>query len=141
MHEYIAQLRASGGPAGGWLNQDSKPNFKPTTEIASHTEIRTLPSIAGKALESTIKIICADKGWTTGAEKGASDFLNHLESNANRRFIEPWERQVVQAFFSGVRNDFGHGPGPAPMPILTDPQTGSAIELSMSCIKSLITRL
>jgi hypothetical protein len=96
---------------------------------------------AGKALESTIKIICADKGWTTGNEKGASNFLDHLESKANGRFIEPWERSVMQAFFSGVRNDFGHGPGPAPMPVLTTEQTNSSIELSMSSIKSLINRL
>jgi hypothetical protein len=65
---------------------------------------------AGKALESTIKIISNEKNWTTGKEKGASDYLNHLESKANGRFIDSWERQILQAFFSGVRNDYGHGP-------------------------------
>ena len=96
---------------------------------------------AAKALESTIKIICGEKGWTTGAEKGASDFLNHLERKATGRFVDPWERELMQKFFGGVRNELGHGPGGEPMPALTGPQTDAAIELCMSWIKSLIVRL
>jgi hypothetical protein len=96
---------------------------------------------AGKALESTIKIICGEKSWCTGKEKGASDYLNHLESGANGRFIDPWERKVLQAFFSSVRNNYGHGPGSDPMPTMTDAQTDQTIEFCMSWIKSLIKRL
>lgn len=96
---------------------------------------------AGRALESTIKIISEKKGWTTGKEKGASDYLNHLESRANGRFVEPWERQILQAFFSGVRNDYGHGPGSEPMPTMTASQTDQVIEFCMSWTKSLINRL
>lgn len=96
---------------------------------------------AGKALESTLKIICSDKGWITGLEKGAADYLNHLESKSNGAFIDPWERKIMGAFFSGVRNGLGHGPGSSPMPSMSGPQTEQAIEFCMSWIKSLIKRL
>jgi hypothetical protein len=96
---------------------------------------------AAKSLESTIKIISEERKWITGNEKGVSDYLNHLEAKANGPFIAPWERQLMQKFFSDVRNDFGHGPGSAPMPNLSVQQTDFAIEFCMSWIKSLIKRL
>ena len=96
---------------------------------------------AAKALESTIKIICDVKKWTTGKEKGVSDFLNHLESKANGAFIESWERQSMQRFYSDVRNDLGHGPGSKDMPNLTPQQIDQTIEFCMSWVKSLIKRL
>jgi hypothetical protein len=96
---------------------------------------------AGRALESTIKIICDQKGWTTQQEKGASDFLNHLESKDKGAFISPWERKILQPFFSNVRNDYGHGAGSAPMPTMTDHQTNLSIEFCMSWIKCLVKRL
>lgn len=96
---------------------------------------------AGKALESTIKIISNEKSWTTGKEKGASDYLNHLESKANGSFIDQWERKILQAFFISVRNEYGHGPGSDPMPKMTEFQTDQTIEFCMSWIKSLIKRL
>ena len=96
---------------------------------------------AAKALESTIKIVCEVKQWTAGNEKGASDFLNHLESKSNGAFIEGWERQSMQRFFSDVRNDLGHGPGSKDMPSLTPQQIDQTIEFCMSWIKSLIKRL
>jgi len=117
-----------------------------STDIATAIDLRDSggrdPAFyAGKALESTIKIISGEKGWTTGQEKGASDFLNHLESKNNGSFICQWERKVLQAFFSNVRNDYSHGPGSDPMPTMTDPQTDQSIEFCMSWIKSLIKRL
>jgi len=117
-----------------------------STDMAAAVDLRDTggrdPAFyAGKALESTIKIISDKKGWTTGKEKGASDYLNHLESKANGRFIDPWERQVLQAFFSGVRNDYGHGPGSEPMPTMSGPQVDQTIEFCMSWTKSLIRRL
>ncbi len=96
---------------------------------------------AAKALESTIKIICDVRKWTTGNEKGVSDFLNHLESKANGAFIEGWERQSMQRFYSDVRNDLGHGPGSKDMPNFTPQQIDQTIEFCMSWIKSLIKRL
>lgn len=96
---------------------------------------------AAKALESTIKIICDIKNWTIGNEKSVSDFLNHLESKANGAFIENWERQSMQRFYSDVRNDLGHGPGSKDMPNLTPQQIDQTIEFCMSWVKSLIRRL
>lgn len=96
---------------------------------------------AAKALESTIKIICELKKWTTGTEKGVSDFLNHFESKANGTFIEGWERQSMQRFYSDVRNDLGHGPGSKDMPNFTAQQIDQSIEFCMSWVKSLIKRL
>lgn len=96
---------------------------------------------AAKALESTIKIICDLKHWTTGNERGVSDFLNHLESKANGGFIEGWERQSIQRFYNEVRNDLGHGPGSAQMPNFTLQQVDHTIEFCMSWVKSLIKRL
>ncbi|MBB5447100.1 hypothetical protein HDG38_005737 [Paraburkholderia sp. WSM4177] len=96
---------------------------------------------AAKALESTIKIICELKKWTAGNEKGVSDFLNHLESKANGAFIEGWERQSMQRFYSDVRNDLGHGPGSKDMPDLAPQQIDQTIEFCMSWVKSLIKRL
>jgi AbiJ N-terminal domain 4 len=96
---------------------------------------------AAKALESTIKIICDLKGWTTGKQGGVSDFLNHLESKANGAFIAGWERQSMQRFYSDVRNDLGHGPGSKEMPNFTPQQIDQTIEFCMSWVKSLINRL
>jgi len=96
---------------------------------------------AAKALESTIKIICDIKKWTTDHEKGVSDFLNHLESKGNGSFLESWERQSMQRFYSDVRNDLGHGPGSKDMPSFTPQQIDQTIEFCMSWIKSLIKRL
>jgi hypothetical protein len=97
---------------------------------------------AAKALESTIKIICDIKKWTAGNEKGVSDYLNHLESKVvNGAFIEGWERQSMQRFYSDVRNDLGHGPGSKDMPNLTPQQIDQTIEFCMSWVKSLIKRL
>jgi hypothetical protein len=96
---------------------------------------------AAKALESTIKIICELKKWASGNEKGVSDFLNHLESKANGAFIEGWERQSMQRFYSDVRNDLGHGPGSKDMPNFTPQQIDQTIEFCMSWVKSLIKRM
>lgn len=96
---------------------------------------------AAKALESTIKIICEIKNWTNGNERGVSDFLNHLESKTNGAFIEGWERQSIQRFYSDVRNDLGHGPGSKDMPNLSQQQIDQTIEFCMSWVKSLIKRL
>lgn len=93
---------------------------------------------SAKALESTIKIICELKGWTTGRERGAHGFIDRLAANG---FVEPWESEALKHFFSNVRNPFGHGPGGGEMAQLTSQQTQWAIEACMSWTKTLIERL
>lgn len=96
---------------------------------------------AARALESTIKIISDQKGWTKGAEKGAKQFLDNLGAKKNGRYVNEWEREILTKFFSSVRNPLGHGPGSDPMPELNKTQTDWAIEFCMSWIKNLIKRL
>jgi hypothetical protein len=96
---------------------------------------------AAKGLESTIKIISGEKGWSRGKESGAAAYIDNLMSEKNGRFIEVWEGEALKAFFAKVRNPLGHGPGNEPMPELTSQQNDWAIETAMSWIKSLIRRL
>ena len=93
---------------------------------------------AARSLESTIKIISGEKQLTTGKEKGAANYIDNL---MGAKLIEVWEMEALKHFFTKVRNPFGHGPGAAPMPSLTEHQTNWAIENSMIWIKSLIRRM
>lgn len=95
---------------------------------------------AARALESTIKIISDQKGWTHGREKGAHNFIDNLGSAKNGAFITEWESEALKAFFTKIRNPLGHGPGSDQMPELTLQQTNWAIETCMSWIKGLIQR-
>lgn len=96
---------------------------------------------AAKALESTIKIISKEKGWSTGKESGAHNFIDNLVSKNNGRFIDVWESDSMKHFFTHVRNPLGHGPGGEPMPELNAQQTNWAIEFCMTWVKSLIERM
>ncbi|XOB63343.1 hypothetical protein ACMC56_05920 [Campylobacterota bacterium DY0563] len=96
---------------------------------------------AARALESTIKIISDEKGWTIGNEKGAANFIDNLVSKKNGRFIDVWESEFLKNYFNEVRNPFGHGPGSKNPPLFNHQQITWAIENSMSWIKSLITRI
>lgn len=96
---------------------------------------------AAKALESAIKIVSDKKGWTSGKENGASNYIDNLVSKNNGRYIDPWEADILKDFFRKVRNTLGHGPGSEPMPVLSIPQTDWAIETAMSWIRTLIRRL
>jgi hypothetical protein len=96
---------------------------------------------AARALESAIKIISDQKGWTHGGEKGAHNYIDNLSSTKNGAFIQAWERDALKTFFTEIRNPFGHGPGSAEMPELTPTQTNWAIEACMSWIKSLVQRM
>jgi hypothetical protein len=44
---------------------------------------------ATKALESTLKIISDESGWSTGNERGAVNYIENLQSSG--RFIAAWE--------------------------------------------------
>lgn len=96
---------------------------------------------AAKALESTIKIISNEKGWSRGKERGAVNYVDNLRSKANGEFINGWERESLAKFFSEVRNPFGHGAGSDKMPELSASQTDWAIEFCMIWIKNLIKRM
>lgn len=96
---------------------------------------------AAKALESTIKIISDDKGWTHGGEKGAINYIENLRSKKNGEFINAWEQESLAKFFSTVRNPLGHGAGSNKMPELSAHQTDWAIEFCMIWIKHLIRKL
>lgn len=96
---------------------------------------------AARALESAIKIISDQKGWTHNGEKGAHSYIDNLGSKKNGAFIQEWEKKAMKDFFSEVRNPFGHGPGSGRMPQLTTNQTNWAIESCMSWIKSLVKRM
>lgn len=95
---------------------------------------------AAKALESTIKIISDDKGWSTGRERGAANYIDNLVSQQNGRFLAPWESDMLKAYFIHVRNPHGHGAGSQPPPVLTPHQTEWAIETTMAWIKNLVRR-
>lgn len=96
---------------------------------------------AVRALESAIKIISGAKNWTTGKERGPSQFIGNLRSTANGSFIVEWEAEALRHIFSKLRNELSHGPGGEPMPVLTQQQTDWTIEAAMSWTKSLIGRL
>jgi hypothetical protein len=96
---------------------------------------------AARALESAIKIISDQKGWTHGGEKGAHSYIDNLGSKSNGEFINSWERDSLKRFFTDLRNPLGHGPGSDDMLILTPEQTNWAIETCMSWTKSLVQRM
>lgn len=120
-----------------WANVDTDMKEAVDRRNANHRD----PALyAAKALESTIKIISAEKGWTHGDEKGAHNYIDNLASRKNG-YVEQWEGDSMKAFFTSVRNPHGHGPGSAPMPSLSEQQTDWAIDFCMAWIKSLVGRL
>lgn len=96
---------------------------------------------AMKALESVIKIICDEKRWTSSKEKGAANFIDHLVSEKNGKFIAAWEADALRSLFRDVRNPHGHGPGSSVPPSLSDNQVTLVIELCMIWIKTLVKRM
>jgi hypothetical protein len=96
---------------------------------------------ATDALESTIKIISDQNGWTTGNEKGAANYIDYLVSARDGRFIEVWEAEALKAIFRDLRNPHRHGGGSNPPDPLSNAQQTWAIESCMTWIKSLVRRL
>lgn len=95
---------------------------------------------AARALESVLKIVSDENGWTRGNEKGAHNYIDNLAASRSE-FIARWEADALKGFFSKVRNPLGHGPGSEKMPHLSQHQTNLAIEMCMVWIKNLIRRL
>ncbi|MEN8660786.1 MAG: hypothetical protein ABF313_22350 [Marivita sp.] len=94
---------------------------------------------AGKALESTLKIISNGLGVTHGGERGAHNFIDNL-GRQGVQFVEKWEAEQLKEYFTKIRNPLGHGPGHEPMPALKHDQSSWAIEVAMSWIKMLVQR-
>lgn len=51
---------------------------------------------AARALESTIKIVSDEKGWTHGKERGAHNYIDNLRTNS---FLVDWELDALKSFF------------------------------------------
>jgi hypothetical protein len=83
---------------------------------------------ATDALESTIKIISDEKGWTRGTENGASNYIDNLVKDRGGRFIEVWESDALKAIFAKLRNPHRHGGGTNPPDPLSNAQQTWAIE-------------
>ncbi len=120
-----------------WKNVDI--DIKEAIDRRDHNG-RDAALYALKALESTIKIISDDNGWSRGTERGAANYIDNLVSAANGRFIDVWESEQLKALFRDLRNPHGHGPGSAPQPTLSDQQKSWIIECAMIWIKSLVNR-
>ena len=90
------------------------------------------------ALESAIKIISDDKGWTTRTEKGAVAYITNLRTGG---FLEKWEVEPLSVIFTKLRNLHRHGGGSNPPDPLSKAQQTWAIESCMSWIKSLVWRM
>lgn len=103
------------------------------------TEDRDPALYAAKALESMIKIISDERKFTTGKEKGAGDYINHLNSNKNGALIIKDEKDELLSLFR-IRNAVGHGPGNEPMPTLTSEQSRKFIHSAMIWISTLAKR-
>jgi hypothetical protein len=103
---------------------------------------RNAVSNAFNALESTIRTISNDKGWTSGNERGAANCIDNLVKERNgKRFIEVWEKDALVSIFGSIRNQFGHGPPSGqPLPSMLPEQQAWAIDTCMVWIKSLILR-
>ena len=93
-----------------------------------------------RGLESAIKIISDQKGWTTGNEKGASNFIENLQAKRNGNFIANWEAEILRQMFREIRNPVVHGEGTAAPLQLSPHQTNWVIESCMMWIKSLLRR-
>ena len=96
---------------------------------------------AARALESAVKIISDLKTWTTGKEKGASNYLDNLVSQKNGRFIAVWEADILRDFFGKLRNPTAHGAGSDEQPRLSKHQAAWVIDFCIIWIKSLVGRL
>jgi hypothetical protein len=61
---------------------------------------------ATRGLESAIKIISDEHGWSTGSERGAVNYIENLQSERSGRFIATWEADALKAIFRHLRNPY-----------------------------------
>lgn len=93
-----------------------------------------------RALESAIKILSDDNGWSTGKERGAANYIDNLAGKRSGAFIARWEADALRALYRDIRNPRAHGGGSAPPDQLSAAQLKWVVETAMSWIKSLVTR-
>jgi hypothetical protein len=117
-----------------WVNVDT--DMKEAVDRRD-TNGRDPAFYAARALESTIKIVSSAKGWTTGKERGAHNYIDNLKG---AKFIENWEAEILKSFFANIRNPLGHGPGDQPMTTLSPELTAFAIESAMVWINLVVRR-
>ncbi|MDR3530563.1 MAG: hypothetical protein P4L90_08445 [Rhodopila sp.] len=122
-----------------WKNPDD--DMKKALDHRDNNRLTEAIRAAAQALESVIKIISDEKGWTRGTEKGAAHYIDNLVVERNgKRFIEVWEKDRLGTFFKS-RNDVSHGPGSAPPPSYSVAEADSLIEEAMIRMKSLVRRI
>nr|RDS93351.1 hypothetical protein DWF04_22970 [Cereibacter sphaeroides f. sp. denitrificans] len=121
-----------------WQNVRDDMNHALT---ASSTGGKDPAFYAGRALESTVKIVCEMTGRSTGREKGAAAIVDSLVRKDSVRFIEPWEADVLKHFFSNIRNPTAHGPGSKERLLLSSSQEEWIVDFCMIWVKSLVSRL
>jgi len=61
--------------------------------------VRDAAFYAARALESTIKIISDQKGWTRGREGGAQNYIDNLCNLRGGNLIEEWEKEALKQEF------------------------------------------
>lgn len=97
---------------------------------------------AVRALESTIKIISDQKGWTHGREKGIHDYIDNLGSATNRVFINESESGIFKYFFTEVQCLAGYGDGSLDTHLWRSPHIKkSAVSMFIGWITKLIRRV
>lgn len=95
---------------------------------------------AAKSLESMIKIVCANKGLCSGREKGAADYINHLNSKKNGSILNNHEKEELLSMFRIRNSHGGHGAGAEDKMVLTSQQARRFIDSCMVWIFSLSRR-
>ncbi|MDZ4342269.1 MAG: hypothetical protein U1E51_07500, partial [Candidatus Binatia bacterium] len=84
--------------------------------------------------------ICDEKGYTTGTEKGAANYLSHLNSTKNGTIIINDEKEELISMFRIHNTHGGHRAGSKPMPTLTNEQALRYIHSAMVWISNLAKR-
>lgn len=97
---------------------------------------------AVRALESTIKMISDQKGWTHGREKDIHDYIDNLGSATNGAFINESESEIFKYFFTEIQHLAGYGAGSLDAHLWRSPAVKkTAVSVFMGWITSLIRRV
>ncbi len=87
-----------------------------------------------------IKIICGNKNLSNGNEKGAADYINHLNSIKNGYIINNHEKEELLSMFRIRNSHGGHGAGAEEKMVFTSQQARRFIDSCMVWIYSLSKR-
>lgn len=92
------------------------------------------------ALESTLKIVSDERGWSDSGEANARRHIEYLASG-KVKFLANWEACILKEIFAKIRNPLGHGSGEQEMFELDKQQTDWVLKSCMIWIKSIVCRL